>query len=256
MGLSRRSARGRLEAAGYVVFNTRTAGIHAHDGLYTFNNAHFADDPGFRAAYARGVQAGHGVDPHTEWRIHVALWAAGCAARAEGDFIECGVNAGFTSSAIMRHLGWERLPKTFYLIDTFGGPVLSQFSEEEVRLERKKVAEEALARGAYVTDLDRIRANYAEWPNVRIVQGAVPEILEQARVERVAFLHLDMNCAAPERAAFEFFWEKLSPGGMVLFDDYARYAYDYLAATVDEAAAARGASVLSLPTGQGLVWKP
>jgi hypothetical protein len=159
------------------------------------------------------------------------------------------------SSAIMQHLGWQRVEKTFYLVDTFRGPVLAQYSEEEVRLGRRRVAEDAMAKGAYVTDLERVQANFAEWPNVQIVQGAVPDVLGRLTLERVAFLHLDMNCAAPERAAFEYFWEKLSPGGMVLLDDYAMHSYDALAGAIDGAASARGAEVLSLPTGQGLIWK-
>jgi len=42
----------------------------------------------------------------------------------------------------------------------------------------------------------------------------------------------------------------------VLLDDYAAYGYDALAKAIDAAAAARGAEVLSLPTGQGLILKP
>ena len=57
--------------------------------------------------------------------------------------------------------------KRFYLIDTFRGPVLSQYSEEEVQRGQRKIVEEAMAKGAYVTDIDRVRANYAEWPNAR-----------------------------------------------------------------------------------------
>jgi hypothetical protein len=254
MGLKRWMRR-KLEAAGYVVFNVRTAGLYAQDGLFTFNSSHFARDPGFQAAYRRGIAASQGVDPKMEWRVHVALWAAGIAMRVHGDFVECGVNAGFMSSAIMHHLGWERVAKTFHLIDTFRGPVLAQYSDEEVRLGRRRVAEEAMAKGAYVTDLERVRANFAEWPNAQVVQGAIPEILERLTLDRVAFLHLDMNCAGPERAAFEYFWERLSPGGMVLLDDYAMHSYDALAKTIDDAAGARGVEVLSLPTGQGLIWK-
>ncbi len=76
-------------------------------------------------------------------------------------------------------------------------------------------------------------------------------MLEQVQVEQVAFLHLDMNSAKPERAAFEYFWEKLSAGGLVLLDDYAGYGYEALAKAIDDAAGARGAEVLSLPTGKG-----
>src|ERR1017187_6747064 len=91
-----------LASAGYVVFNTRAAGCYARDSLFTANNHRFEDDPVFKAAYARGVKASAGADPHMEWRVHVALWAAGAAARVPGDFVECGVNAGFVSSAIIQ----------------------------------------------------------------------------------------------------------------------------------------------------------
>jgi hypothetical protein len=247
--------RGKLEAAGYVVINTREEMLYARDGIFTFNNTHFVRDAGFQAAYQRGVQAGQGVDPKMEWRVHVALWAAGCALGVPGDFVECGVNAGFVSSAIMQRYDWQRVDKLFFLVDTFRGPVLSQYSEDEVRQGQKQVAEDAIARGAYVADLDRIRANFAQWPNARIVQGVVPEVLEELTSERVAFLHLDMNCAHPERAAFEYFWEKVSPGGVVLLDDYSAYHYEATAKAIDDAAKLRGAEVLSLPTGQGLILK-
>src|SRR5579862_3800003 len=124
-------ARTRLEKAGYVVFNRKTQGLYARDGLFTFNNSHFLADREFQAAYQRGVQAGGGVNPHIEWRVHIALWAAQCALGAEGEFVECGVNQGFISSAILQRLQWQRVERTFVLIDTFGGPVLRQFSSEE-----------------------------------------------------------------------------------------------------------------------------
>jgi hypothetical protein len=137
-----------LGRAGYVVFNTRSRDYYARDSLFTSNNDSFRDDPVFQLAYARGVKASGGVDPHMEWRVHVALWAACAAARVPGDFVECGVNAGFVSSAIMHHLNWAAIAKRFYLIDTFSGPVLTQYSAEEVSKGRLQVAEKALASGA------------------------------------------------------------------------------------------------------------
>jgi len=251
----KRWVRQKLENAGYIVFNASQTGVYAQDGLYTFSNSHFVDDPRFQSAYRRGVLAGHGVDSRIQWRVHVALWAAACCKRVPGDFVECGVNAGVISSAIMEKLEWQKIEKAFVLVDTFGGPILSQFSDEEVRRGRKDVALDAVRRGAYVTDLERVKANYAEWPNVAVVQGAVPDVLERLNLDRVAFLHLDMNCAHPERAAFEYFWTRLSIGGMVLLDDYASYGYEASARAIDEGALLRGTEVLSLPTGQGLILK-
>jgi hypothetical protein len=239
--------------AGLGIFNVR--GRYDQDGLFTIHSDHFRADPAFQAAYRRGVQASHGVEPGIEWRVHVALWAATTASHVEGDFVECGVNAGFVSSAIMEKLQWNSLGRRFYLIDTFAGPVLTQYSQEEVRKERPLVAQRAIEAGAYVTDMDRVRANFAEWEKVVIVQGAVPEVLDRVEFGAIAFLHIDMNCALPERAALEFFWDRLSPGAVVLFDDYTYYGQDCQRDAIDTVARAKGAEVLSLPTGQGLIVK-
>ena len=135
----------------------------------------------------------------------------------------------------------------------FAGPVAGQFSEEEVSAGRLRVVEEVMASGGYELDLGRIEANFAEWPNARLVQGVVPEVLGELAVERVAFLHLDMNCAYPEVSALRFFWERMPRGGVVLLDDYAYFGNGELKGAIDAAAAGLGASVLGLPTGQGLI---
>ena len=237
--------------AGVGIFRVR--GRYAQDGFFTVHSDHFRADTAFRAAYARGEQASHGVDPGIEWRVHVASWAARMGLRVKGDFVECGVNAGFVSSAIMKRLQWNTLGRRFYLIDTFSGPVLTQYSQEEVQKERLSAARHALEAGAYVTDIDRVRANFAEWPNAIIVQGAVPEILERVEFGAVAFLHIDMNCALPERRALEFFWDRLTAGAVILLDDYAYLGNDCQRDAIDAAARVKGAEVLSLPTGQGVI---
>ncbi|HEX5227003.1 MAG TPA: TylF/MycF/NovP-related O-methyltransferase [Bryobacteraceae bacterium] len=242
-----------LAKAGYTVVNRRW--FYAADGLFTVHNDHFRHGAKFREAYRRGIQAADGADPDLEWRLHVALWAASAALRVPGDFVECGVNKGFISSAILQRLDWSRIPRHFYLIDTFSGPILSQFSEGEVGRGRRRVAEDAIARGAYETDVERVRANFSEWPNALVVQGGIPEILPAVQVSRVAFLHLDMNCALPERAALEHFWPKLSPGGFVLLDDYAYREFEAQMESMDELAGVLGFEILSLPTGQGLIIK-
>lgn len=231
----------------------RTRGRYAQDGLVTIHRDAYRASPSFRAAYARGVQASGGVDPHFEWRVHVALWAAGLALRVPGDFIECGVNAGFMSSAIMHHLQWAQVDRRYYLVDTFAGPPLAQYDAAEIAAGRRRVAEDALRAGAYVVDVARIRRNFAEWPNAIVVQGAVPDVLPVIPSAQVAFLHLDMNSALPERAALEFFWDKLARGGIVLLDDYVYRGHEQQGAAIDAVARGKHADVLALPTGQGLI---
>lgn len=244
-------ARRFLARFGYVAFNAR--GHYAEDGLYTVHNQDFRRDPRFRAAYARGVQASLGADGGLEWRVHVALWAASTALHVPGDFVECGVNAGVVSSAVMRFLDFAALPRSYYLVDTFTGPVIEQYSAAENRDGMSDRARRLLEAGAYVTDVERIRANFAEWPNAVVIQGVVPDALSRVQSEQIAFLHLDMNCAMPERAALEALWPRIPPGGIVLLDDYAYWGHGHQKGAIDEAARGLGVDVLSLPTGQGLM---
>lgn len=67
----------------------------------------------------------------------------------------------------------------------------------------------------YVKTPETVKNNFSEWENAKIIVGPIPETLEQASAEKVAYLHIDMNCAPPEVAAFNYFWEKLVPGAFV-----------------------------------------
>jgi hypothetical protein len=232
-------------------------GVYANDGLITFHRHAFLDDPVFQRGYARGVLALGGKDFYQwEWRVHVGLWAATSASRIDGDFVECGVNYGFLSSAIMEVLDWDRLRKTFYLLDTFTGMDQRFVSADERRAGLLDKNEVALRSGVYVSGADSVRANFSQWQNQRIVVGSVPETLDQVDARSVAFLHIDMNCAPPEVAALRYFWPRLAPGAFVLLDDYAQRGFDEQRLAMDALTSELGVSICALPTGQGLLLKP
>jgi hypothetical protein len=113
-----------------------------------------------------------------------------------------------------------------------------------------------LQSGFYVRGVDGVRANFAQWPRARIIEGAIPETLERVTARQVAYLHLDMNCAPPEIAALAHFWDRLVEGAPVLLDDYAYLGYTSQKLAMDDFARAHGVTVCSLPTGQGLIVKP
>ena len=94
--------------------------VYNQDGLTSIHNHEFMSDDRFKKAYQRGVDA-VGVDYNWHWRVHIGLWAARTADHLQGDFVECGVNAGFLSSSIMCDLDWDSRNKTFFLLDTFSG---------------------------------------------------------------------------------------------------------------------------------------
>lgn len=228
---------------------------YAQDGLVTIHNADFRKNLDFQRAYERGLQAANGMEYNWHWRVHVALWAARTTARLPGDFVECGVNCGFLSSAIMELLDWNKTDRIFWLLDTFSGLDLEGISSEKNDPGAEARNNHHFASGLYTTDIESVRQNFSEWPNARIVVGAVPGTLEQITSEKIAFASIDMNSAPPEIEAMEFLWPRLVPGAMIVLDDYT-YGDNYQQNKDTDAFASRhGTTVLALPTGQGIIVK-
>ena len=213
-------------------------------------------DRAFRKAYARGVRAA-GRDYRWHWRVHVGLWAATCASRLAGDFVECGVNRGFLSSAIMDYLDWDNLGKHFYLLDTFKGVDERFISAEDKAAGAIKKNSANLASGFYVDGIECCPGKF-----LRVEKSFIDRRSNSGNVapksgpEKISYLHLDMNCSTPEVAAAYFFWERLVPGALILLDDYAYHGYRPQKVAMDAFADAKGNTILSLPTGQGLLIKP
>ena len=165
---------------GYWIPRTFLPDVYSDDALICFNSDDFGTTRSFGGTINAVCSALGGEDfYHWEWRFHVGMWAAASASKLEGDFVECGVSHGFLSSAIMQHLDWDRLGKTFYLLDTFGGMDPRFVTEVERETGALDKSQAALDFGIYANSVDSVRANFAEWQNVRIIAGTVPETLDQ-----------------------------------------------------------------------------
>ncbi len=213
-------------------------------------------DPRFVNAYpGRGIAAA-GQDYHWHWRVHIGLRTAQNAARLPGDFVECRRRCdGFLSSSIMQLLDWDTLGKQFYLLDTFRGVDARYLTNDEVQAGAALKNEEQISNGFYTVGSELVRKNFSEWRNVQIIEGTIPETLPQVGAERIAYLHIDLNCVSPEIAAITYFWDRLVVGALVLLDDYASFGYRHQKLAFDDWAHRVGVPIASLPTGQGLLIK-
>jgi O-methyltransferase len=219
---------------------------YSQDGLTTAHNCDFLKDPKFMAAYAVGEKTNSWNGSQPIYRAYVAAWAAARGKNLEGDFVECGVNKGALSRMIVEYIGFGNLDKTFYLLDTYKGFDSSTLTE----FERKKHALSTLHE-CY----DDVVNTFKPFKNVKVIRGTVPGTLSQVPSTKIAYLSIDMNCALPERAAIEYFWDKLVPGAMVVLDDYGWRNHEEQKDAHDDFAKSKGTSVLSLPTGQGILIK-
>ena len=186
------------------------------------------------------------------WRLHTLLWAARRALRLDGDLVECGVFKGDMSLVLVRALDFARIRKVFYLYDTFAGfppghAAQADFPDDPGFLAFADRLYKAESSHAAVVE------RFSPFPNVRIVQGAVPDSFAIASPERIAFLHLDLNSSIAEEAALHALFDRVTPGAAIVLDDYGWQQFRRQKETADAFFSARGLEVMELPTGQGLV---
>ncbi len=229
------------------------------DRLLTLDKSFsFMADPKSRAAY-ESIRGSHFYDQyggsHTiAWRLNTLCWAARCALRTGGAFVECGVFKGDMSWVVGEVIGFERMP-AMYLFDSFEG-FSPQWSSKEDYPDNSGYLE--FADGIYKGDgrlYESVRDRFAPHPNVTVVRGFLPEALQQATIDRIGLLHVDLNAPRPEVAVIEALFGRVVPGGMIVLDDYGWAVFHKQKEAHDALGARLGYDILELPTGQGLIVK-
>ncbi|MEO9190466.1 MAG: TylF/MycF/NovP-related O-methyltransferase [Acetobacteraceae bacterium] len=139
-----------------------------------------------------------------------------------GDLAELGVYRG-NSAALLAHYARIYSRKVF-LFDTFEG-----FDRRDIiGVDRSKPAAFA------DTSLDQVRELVGD-DDVTFVQGWFPQsIPPDLYASRFCLVHIDCDLYAPAKAALEFFYPRLSPGGLLIVHDYASPAWRGIKRAVDE----------------------
>jgi O-methyltransferase len=153
------------------------------------------------------------------WRYNTLIWAARTCLYLPGDYVECGVYRGDMTWMGTQTVDIASAGKAFYLYDTFAGfdplysseadfpdtPHLYTFANNEYR----------------APDIeDHVRQRFQNKAYVKVIKGTVPDILRERAPDEVAFLHLDMNSPRAETGALEILFDRITPGGITIFDDY------------------------------------
>jgi len=217
------------------------------DGLYTTHNSNFIQDADFQKAYVAGKKTGSWGQHEIEWRAHVVLWFAKQAFQLDGDFVECGVNKGGLSRAIVEYVDFNKSGKKFFLFDTFDG------FDSSLLLDSEK--DKYLKVAHYEKTYEHVKQVFQDFPLVKIIKGPVPHTLKDVEIDKVAYLSIDMNCVLPEQAALDFFWPKLVKGGVIVLDDFAYEGFEEQNIAHSKWAKEKGIEILYLPTGQGIIIK-
>jgi hypothetical protein len=228
------------------------------DRLLTLDKTRaFMDAPAFAAAF-RDIQNSIAYDAYNgpdgiAWRLNTLCWGARSGLRTGGDFVECGVFKGDMAWVVVNTLGPNQIPR-FYLYDSFEGFSSEYSTAEDFPSDLGFLAfanNEYRQQGLY----ERVRDRFAPYENVCVIKGFLPEALDIECPGRIGFLHVDLNSPRAEIAVLERLFDRVVPGGVVIFDDYGWKLFEKQKIAEDEFMASRGYAILELPTGQGLVVK-
>ena len=150
--------------------------------------------------------------------------------RIPGDVVECGVWRGGSMQAVARTLlAAGDTTRDLHLFDTYEG--MPPPTDRDVRRSDERTADELLAAESpddskvwAVATLDDVQDGFSRVPypseRVHFVQGKVEDTIPVYAPEQISILRLDTDWYESTRHELEHLYPRLSPGGVLLLDDY------------------------------------
>lgn len=124
----------------------------------------------------------------------------------KGDYAEVGCYKGFSAEIIARNKGLKHL----YLFENFDG--LEELKESDRVLFKENM---------FSSDFNIFKERFREYKNVHIHKGFFPKQTGKFIKDKTfSFVHLDMDLYDGTLKALEFFYPRLSNGGVIISHDY------------------------------------
>ena len=151
-----------------------------------------------------------------------------------GDVIECGVYRGRSVTRIGRVLAEQAADKKLYACDSFEGFPGEMMSRVDVGLFRFLSRIRKKFRMCSDTP-DRLKRFFQTY-NIQgeTVKGFFHETLPRFQQSNFCFIHLDCDIYQSYQQCLDLLYERLAPGGIVVFDDYGSPKWPGATKAVDE----------------------
>jgi O-methyltransferase len=161
--------------------------------------------------------------------------------KVPGEVAECGAYRGGSSYLIAKVLDGR---KRLYMFDTFAGIPAGVPGKDNRYINGGEFAD---------TSLEDVQRFMAPFKNVEIRKGFVPDTFAGLEANYFSFVHIDLDIYRPILESLEFFYPRMSSGGVILLDDYGSEECQGAYMAVEEFCAARGTRPIVLPTGQAML---
>jgi O-methyltransferase len=188
-----------------------------------------------------------GAESHTivsRDRCYILASLAGYASRLQGDAAECGVYNGGTALLLCRVLSGSGC--CLYLFDSFQGL-------PEVDPDKDRWFHAGQYAAGDVESVERLLADFDDIIEIR--RGWIPETFAGLEDKSYVFAHIDVDLYRSALDCCAYFYPRLVPGGVLLFDEYGFADAQGEREAVDEFFDDKPESPITLPTGQAIVLK-
>lgn len=200
------------------------------------------EDAAFRQHYQR-LSPGNPYSQDRKWALREFTRFTN---RITGDIAECGCYEG--ASAFF--MAQASTSGSLHLFDSFEGISAPQ---AEDRPERSDVM--PWNAGDLSATEEKLRSNLADFTNITIYRGWIPQRFGEVAERRFKLVHIDVDLYQPTRDSLEFFYPRMAAGGVIVMDDYGFLTCPGAKLAADEFAASKNIPVLHLPTGQGVIMR-
>jgi len=163
-----------------------------------------------------------------------------------GATAECGVYKGESSHIIMTLT--EHQGRTHYCFDSFEG--LSEPTQDDLTISKYGFT---WKHHDLKSSEDEAKRNLSNFRNVCFKKGWIPHRFSEIRNNRFAFVHIDVDLKQPTKDSISFFYPRMSPGGVIVIDDYGFESCPGARKATDEFMIDKPEVVLHLTTGQGVI---
>ena len=129
-----------------------------------------------------------------------------------GDIAEVGAYEGGNALCVLQSPAWRDDQRRYYVFDSFEG--FPDLSAHDPR---------TFTAGDYATQktFQEVKSQFAPFPEAHIVKGYVPQTFSAVPPDdKFAVVFYDCDLYQPALDTYEFFWDRLLEGGLILVHDY------------------------------------
>lgn len=178
-----------------------------------------------------------------KWMLHQLMRLV---SNVEGDTAECGVFRGASSYLICASNEQAEVKnKVHHAFDSFEG-----ISKPEAEHDGKHWFE-----GQLKCELESVKHALRKFQNVEYHAGWIPDTFHKVEDRSFSMVHIDVDLYQPTRDSIEFFFPRLSPGGILVCDDYGCRTCPGATEAIDNYLEEHSEAMIALPDGGGMLIK-